>query len=65
MSKRTPATVLLSCRPAGAGASGRTAAPPARPPNIVIILMKAADAHRRTVVPAKPLFDELLPARHP
>ena len=34
-------------------------------PDIVADLVKEADAHRRTVVPVKPLFDELLPARQP
>jgi arylsulfatase A len=33
----------------------------ARHPDIVADLVKEAEAHRRTVVPAKPLFDELLP----
>jgi arylsulfatase A-like enzyme len=32
-------------------------------PDIVSSLVKEADAHRRTVVAVKPLFDELLPAR--
>jgi arylsulfatase A len=32
-------------------------------PDIVADLVRAADAHRRTVVPTKPLFDELLPPR--
>ena len=31
-------------------------------PEVVADLIKVADAHRRTVVPTKPLFDELLPA---
>jgi uncharacterized sulfatase len=31
-------------------------------PDIVADLVKEADAHRKTVVPAKALFDELLPA---
>jgi uncharacterized sulfatase len=31
-------------------------------PGVVADLVKAADAHRQTVVPTKPLFDELLPA---
>ena len=30
-------------------------------PDIVADLVKEADAHRRTIVPVKPLFDELLP----
>jgi arylsulfatase A-like enzyme len=30
-------------------------------PEVVADLIKAADAHRRTVVPTKPLFDEVLP----
>ncbi len=34
-------------------------------PDIVAGLVKEADAHRRTVMPARPLFDELLPARKP
>jgi arylsulfatase A len=34
----------------------------ARHPDIVADLVKEAEAHRRTVAPAKPLFDELLPA---
>jgi arylsulfatase A len=34
-------------------------------PAIVADLVKAADAHRRTVVAVKPLFDELLPAPKP
>ncbi len=34
-------------------------------PDIVAELIKEADAHRRTVMPARPLFDELLPARKP
>jgi len=34
-------------------------------PDIVADLVKEADAHRRTIVPAKPLFDELLPALKP
>jgi arylsulfatase A len=34
-------------------------------PDIVSDLVKEADAHRRTVVAVKPLFDELLPARQP
>ena len=34
-------------------------------PDIVADLIKAADAHRRTVVPVKALFDELLPAPKP
>ena len=38
MPRRTLATLLLSCLLAGAGASGRIAAQPVRPPNIVIIL---------------------------
>jgi len=28
-------------------------------------LVKDADAHRRTVVATRPLFDDLLPARQP
>ena len=31
-------------------------------PDIVADLIRDADAHRRTVVPTKPLFDELLPS---
>jgi uncharacterized sulfatase len=31
-------------------------------PDVVADLVREAEAHRRTVVPAKPLFDELLPA---
>ena len=34
-------------------------------PDIVADLVNEADAHRRTVGPVKPLFDELLPARKP
>ena len=34
-------------------------------PDIVADLVKEADAHRRTIVPVKPLFDELLPAAKP
>ena len=34
-------------------------------PDIVADLVKEADAHRRTVAPVRPLFDELLPARKP
>ena len=34
-------------------------------PAIVADLIKEAEAHRRTIVPAKPLFDELLPAAKP
>ena len=34
-------------------------------PAIVGDLIKEADAHRRTIVPVKPLFDELLPAPKP
>ena len=34
-------------------------------PEIVADLVKEADAHRRTIVAAKPLFDELLPAARP
>lgn len=30
-------------------------------PEVVADLINEADAHRRTVVPAKPLFDEVLP----
>jgi hypothetical protein len=30
-------------------------------PDIVDDLVRAADAHRRTIVPTKPLFDEFLP----
>jgi hypothetical protein len=31
-------------------------------PDIVADLVREAEIHRRTVAPAKPLFDELLPA---
>ena len=34
-------------------------------PDIVAGLVKEADAHRRTVVPTRPLIDELLPVRKP
>jgi len=34
-------------------------------PDIVADLVKDADAHRRTVVATRPLFDDLLPARQP
>ncbi|MFI5179742.1 MAG: arylsulfatase, partial [Vicinamibacterales bacterium] len=34
-------------------------------PDVVADLVKEADAHRRTVTPTRPLFDELLPARRP
>jgi uncharacterized sulfatase len=34
-------------------------------PEIVADLVREADAHRRTVTPTRPLFDELLPARQP
>ena len=34
-------------------------------PDVVADLVKEADSHRRTVVAARPLFDDLLPARQP
>ena len=34
-------------------------------PGVIADLLQEADAHRRTVVPAKALFDELLPASKP
>jgi uncharacterized sulfatase len=34
-------------------------------PAIVADLVREADTHRRTIVPVKPLFDELLPAPKP
>ena len=34
-------------------------------PDIVADLVREADAHRRTVVPTRPLFDDVLPVRQP
>jgi uncharacterized sulfatase len=34
-------------------------------PDVVADLVREADAHRRTIVPTRPLFDDLLPERKP